>query len=194
SRVAAVAGLAVPGVLAVGLARTTVLDQRLTENALAALQADALARSGVAAAAVILDATTAVSDVDTLASPWTRSSGRQPLGAGWLEVRVEDEARRLDVRSPALPRLLALLDLDAGVADAIADWTDADAIPRPGGAERDWYLGRTPRLVPRDGPLATLGELALVRGLDRAAVARLRPHLTVAGEAGVNPNTASREV
>src|SRR5262249_57621931 len=97
SRVAAVAGLAVPGVLAVGLARTTVLDQRLTENALAALQADALARSGVAAAAVVLDATTAVTDVDILAAPWARRSGRQPLGAGWLEVRVQDQA-------PPLPR------------------------------------------------------------------------------------------
>jgi type II secretory pathway component PulK len=39
-----------------------------------------------------------------------------------------------------------------------------------------------------------VGELALVRGIDAAALARLRPHVTVAGEHAVNPNTASREV
>src|SRR5947199_142072 len=51
---AAVAGLAVLGVLAVGLAHTSAVDQHLARNALAAVQADALARSGVAAAAVFL--------------------------------------------------------------------------------------------------------------------------------------------
>jgi len=52
--VAAVSALAVLGVLALGLAHTSVVDQHLARNALAALQADALARSGVAAAAVLL--------------------------------------------------------------------------------------------------------------------------------------------
>src|SRR5437870_2923306 len=40
-------------VLALGLAETTVLDERLAEKSLAALQADALARSGVAVAAAL---------------------------------------------------------------------------------------------------------------------------------------------
>src|SRR5437867_1703841 len=84
-------------VLALGLAERTVLDERLAEKSLAALQADALARSGVAVAAVVL--------------------------------------------------------------------------AEPG-----------------------VGELALVRGIDAAALARLRPFVTVAGEHAVNPNTASREV
>src|SRR5207244_4255056 len=104
-------------VLALGLAETTVLDERLAEKSLAALQADALARS-----------------------------------------------------------------------------TDADDVPRPRGAERDWYLAQTPPRVPRNAPFASVGELALVRGIDAAALARLRPHVTVAGEHAVNPNTASREV
>ena len=195
--VAAVTALALMSVLALGLAETTVLDERLAEKSLAALQADALARSGVAVAAVVLAETGAAGAPDTLGAPWAVDVGRQPLGPGWVEVQVEDEARRLDLNAPeltdAVPRLLALLGLDPGLADALADWTDADDVPRPRGAERDWYLAQTPPRVPRNAPFASVGELALVRGIDAAALARLRPHVTVAGEHAVNPNTASRE-
>src|SRR5947207_290589 len=83
-----------------------------------ALQADALVRSGVAAAAVVLRETATGDVPDTLRSPWAQASGRQPLGAGWVEVRVEDEARRLDLNAlpDAVPRLLAVLALDPGLA------------------------------------------------------------------------------
>lgn len=196
--VAAVTALALMSVLALGLAQTSALDERYVEKSLAALQADALARSGVAVAAVVLAETGAAGAPDTLGAPWAVDVGRQPLGPGWVEVHVEDEARRLDLDAPeladAVPRLLALLGLDPGLADALADWTDADDTPRPRGAERDWYLSETPPRVPRNAPFASVGELALVRGIDAAALGRLRPHVTVAGEHAVNPNTASREV
>jgi len=196
--VAAVTALALMSVLALGLAETSALDARLGEKSLAALQAQALARSGVAVAAVVLAETGAAGGPDTLHAPWAVDVGRQPLGPGWVEVHVEDEARRLDLDAPeladAVPRLLVLLGLDPGLADALADWADADDAPRPRGAEREWYLAQTPPLVPRNAPFASVGELALVRGIDAAVLTRLRPFVTVAGEHAVNPNTASREV
>lgn len=196
--VAAVTTLAILGVLGAGLAYTSAVDLHLTRNALMALQADALARSGVAVAAVLLEEAAATAAPDTLAAPWARDSGRQALGPGWVEVHVEDEARRLDLNAPeltpAVPRLLATLGLDPALADTLADWTDADDVPRPLGAERGWYLGLTPPREPRNGPLASLGELALIRGFDAPTLARLRPYVTVAGEPRVNPNTAPREV
>ena len=196
--VAAVTALALMSVLALGLAETSALDARLGEKSLAALQAQALARSGVAVAAVVLAETDAAGGPDTLGAPWAVDVGRQPLGPGWVEVHVEDEARRLDLDAPeladAVPRLLVLLGLDPGLADTLADWADADDAPRPRGAEREWYLARTPPLVPRNAPFASVGELALVRGIDAAVLTRLRPFVTVAGEHAVNPNTASREV
>src|SRR5262249_33879998 len=73
---AAVRALAGMSALAVGLAHTTVVDQHLTTNALAALQADALARSGVAIAAVVVGETGAAGAPDTLGSPWARDAGR----------------------------------------------------------------------------------------------------------------------
>jgi general secretion pathway protein K len=195
---AATTALALVTALATGLAYTAVVDQQLARHAVAAVQADALARSGVAAAAVVLREIGADGAPDTLDAPWARDPGPQPLGAGWVEVRVEDEARRLDLGAPelapALPRLLRALDLDPALADAIADWIDADDVPRARGAEHDWYLSLVPPYVPRNAPPPTLGELALVRGASREALARLDPHVTVAGEHGVNPNTASPEV
>jgi general secretion pathway protein K len=194
--VAATIALALVSALATTLAYTTTVDQRLARNALAALQADALARSGIAAAAVVLRETGATDEPDTLRAPWTRPSGRQPLGAGWVEVTIEDEARRLDLNAPGdeLARLMALLHLDPRLATALADWTDADDVPRPDGAERDWYQRLTPPRLPRNGALRSLEELGLVRGFDAPVLARLHPFVTAAGEPGVNPNTAAPEV
>src|SRR6185503_2926321 len=107
-------------------------------------------------------------------------------------------ARRLDLNDPALasalPRLLAALALDPALAEALADWTDDDDLSRAHGGERDWYLTRAAPSLPANGPLESVGELGRVRGFDADAVARLRPFVTVAGEATVNPNTAPREV
>jgi general secretion pathway protein K len=49
------------------------------------------------------------------------------------------------------------------MVDALLDWRDADDIPRPVGAERGWYH-TAHRLLPRNGPLASVGELRFVRG------------------------------
>jgi general secretion pathway protein K len=193
--VAATAALAVLGTLALGLARTTLVDQHLTRNTVAALQADALARSGIAVAATLLrDAGLA----GTPDAPEGFGSGRLPLGAGWVEVQVEDAARRLALNAPeladAVPRLLAALDLEPRLADTLADWIDADDVPRSAGAERDWSLVLSPPLVPANRPLRTVGELGLVRGFARPVLQRLEPFVTVAGEHGVNPATAPRAV
>jgi len=193
---ATVVALAVLTVLATALARTSAIDAQLARTALATLQADALARSGVAAATALLG--TAAPAVDSLHAPWTRDVGPQPLGAGVVRITVEDEARRLDLGTPqlaaALPALLGVLGLDGRLADAFADWTDADDVARPHGAERDWYLGLESPYEAANEPLRTLGELRLVRGVDAEVLARLAPHVTVAGERAVNPNTASEEV
>ena len=52
------------------------------------------------------------------------------------------------------------------LCDALDDWIDPDEVPRPKGAERDWYM-QAGRVPPRNGPIASLAELHLVRGFDR---------------------------
>nr|WP_255590593.1 type II secretion system minor pseudopilin GspK [Marinicella sp. NBU2979] len=65
-----------------------------------------------------------------------------------------------------LQRLLALLELDVGIADQIIDWIDPDQIPRPKGAEDFVYLAKAPGYQTPGGPMKHIGELALLDGVD----------------------------
>jgi len=194
----AVMALSALSLVAMGLATAAAVDRRRTADAMEGLQADALVRSAVATASVLLAEQAHLGEPDTLRAPWAHRFGRQAVGPGWVEVTVEDETRRLDLNAPgsaaALPRLLRRLGLDPALADALADWTDADDEPRPHGAERAWYRRQNPPLEPPNAPLASISELALLRGADPAMIERLRPFVSVAGEARINPNTASPEV
>lgn len=194
----AVTGMAALAVVAVGLARRATFDQRRTAAAVAGMRADALLRSGVSTAAALLGDHRSLGLPDSPHAPWAADFGRQPVGDGWVTLRVEDETRRLDLNHPVVPgvlgRLLARLELDAHLADGVADWQDDDDDPRPWGAERRWYAARHPPLVPADGPLQSVGELGAIRGFDPAALARVRPFVTVTETSGINPNTASTTV
>jgi general secretion pathway protein K len=190
----AVAGTALVATLAVGVGRWALAGSQLAASTADALQAEALVRSGVAMAAVVLEERAATGEADGLAGVLGDQPLRQPLGGGTIEVRIEDATRRLDLGAPelapALRRLITSLGLQPGLADTLADWIDADDVPRPYGAERQWYLGRQPPLVPANAPLGAVSQLALVRGWSDEAVARVRPFVATSGERAVNPNTA----
>jgi hypothetical protein len=51
------------------------------------------------------------------------------------------------------------------MTDALLDWRDADDVPRRLGAERTWYTVAE-RSPPRNGALASVREIALVRGFE----------------------------
>ncbi|MCC7087065.1 MAG: general secretion pathway protein GspK [Pirellulales bacterium] len=59
--------------------------------------------------------------------------------------------------------LMALPAMSEEIADAILDWIDADDEPREFGAEIDYYSGLG--YAPKNGPLDTIEELLLVRGV-----------------------------
>jgi len=90
--------------------------------------------------------------------------------------------------------LVTILGLDPAIIPPIIDWLDPDSIELPGGAESDYYLGLKPPYAARNGPMPTLGDLRLIKGIDDATFARLRNYVTVAPEPLVNPNTAPPEV
>ena len=82
-----------------------------------------------------------------------------------LDVNAaDDEMLRTLLRAAGLP--FARAD---SMADALLDWRDADEIARPLGAETGWYSA-SQRATPRNGPLASDREIALVRGFDRETV------------------------
>lgn len=62
-------------------------------------------------------------------------------------------------------RLLALPGMTIEIADAILDWLDEDDLARTNGAEAEYYQALDPPYSPADGPLASIDELLLVRGV-----------------------------
>ncbi|MBW3656767.1 MAG: general secretion pathway protein GspK [Gemmatimonadetes bacterium] len=105
-----------------------------------------------------------------------RAVAESPLLAGsGCDVAMIAAGAALDVNAApedAIHRALTAHGVPAARADslvdALADWRDADAVPRPRGAERAWYLANG-RRAPRDGTLADGREIARVRGFDGVA-------------------------
>ncbi len=93
-----------------------------------------------------------------------------------------------------LTRLVMLLGISPDIIPPIVDWLDPDSIESEGGAEADYYMRLMPPYEPRNGPMPTLGDLRLVKGIDDATFMKLRNYLTVAPEVAVNINTAPPEV
>jgi len=106
-----------------------------------------------------------------------------------LAIRVEDERGKvplaqIDEATAARLAEAAGLPGERGriAAQSLLDWTDDDDEPRAEGAERAWYASRG-RII-RNGLPQTIEELAEVRGWDRAALARVRPFITLRYRSG----------
>jgi hypothetical protein len=92
-----------------------------------------------------------------------------------LRYGLEDESTRLNLNTllaleaqqegSAQTLLMGLPGMTEEVADAILDWIDPDDEARMLGAEIDHYSGLNPPYRPKNGPLDTVEELLLVRGI-----------------------------
>jgi type II secretory pathway component PulK len=71
----------------------------------------------------------------------------------------------IDGGSAATNMLLALPGMTPDVADAILDWIDSDDVARDYGAESDFYARLQPAYSPANGPLESIEQLLLVRGV-----------------------------
>jgi len=170
------------------------------------VQAQALVRAGVDWARALLSDDRRVSSVDHLGEPWALRLPPVPVDNGELAGQIDDQQGAFNlnnlVRNGALSpphvaqfrRLLEILGLPDALAGSLVDWLDADNEPQ-GGAEDGYYQGLQPPYLAANRPLTDVAELALVRGFDEAARARLRPFVTALPRfTAVNANTASPEV
>jgi len=92
-----------------------------------------------------------------------------------VRLGVEIEAGRLNINSvlraeqnhsgTGQKMLLGLPGMTDEIAAAILDWLDADHEPRPLGAESVFYQQLDPPYAARNGPLQSVEELLLVRGV-----------------------------
>lgn len=126
---------------------------------------------------------------------------------GQVSITIEEEEGKLNLNDVSRPtdtheifhpmaqRLLRLLKLPQGAADALADWVDVNDDPRPDGAEAAYYQALPSPYLPRNGRAKSFGEIGLVRWLSPAAAQRLRPFATVYGDReAINVNTAPKEI
>ena len=184
------------------------VDYRRAATWLAGRRAALLADGGVTLAGEVLHYDFSLGDTDSLQDVWARDIPPIDTGAGMLAVRIEDEQGKLNLNglatgslSPAGRRfqsLLRKLDLDPALAAPLADWVDRNKDPGPGplAAEAEWYSQKVPPYAPRNGPLRSYAELALVRGYTPEVLVRLRRFVTVLPDLDtkVNANTAPPEV
>ncbi|MHB0959808.1 MAG: type II secretion system protein GspK [Pirellulaceae bacterium] len=94
---------------------------------------------------------------------------------GGVRYGLEDESTRLNVNAlvtldaiaenAGRDLLMALPGMTEDVADAILDWMDPDDEAREYGAETSYYQALTPPYHAKNGPLDTVEELLLVRGV-----------------------------
>jgi general secretion pathway protein K len=172
------------------------------------LQARAVLLAGADWARVVLADDRRVSNVDHLGEPWALKLPPLPVENGELVGQIEDQQGRFNLNNLVVDgkinvvqlvhfrNLLATLGLPDELADALADWIDADSLPQPGdGAEDAYYRTRNPRYLAANLPLIDADELALVRGFGDNVRARLRPYVTALPTfTAVNVNTAPAEV
>ena len=81
------------------------------------------------------------------------------------DVRVTDEAGRLNLNTVTKEQLMTLPDMDESIAEALLDWRDTDEEPRALGVERGYYETLPIPYLIRNGPLRTVRELLRVKGV-----------------------------
>jgi len=114
-----------------------------------------------------------------------------------LRIEIVDEQARFNINSIIYPsgndnveaierfrRLVALLELDGDIVDALADWIDPDSEQRLADSE----------VGAKNAPFCTLEEILAVKGITEEVYRKIKPYITVYGDlAGrIDINTAGR--
>lgn len=203
--------------LVVDFTYTMQVDMTLAANQRDETKALYTARSGVELARLTLQEDD--NEYDALDEDWALFNEHPGFIAeddeGRFTVTIEDEASKFPINSiindqgglnptrlEQLKRLFELLDIDPELIYAIVDWLDDNHEEGPGGAEDAYYAGLTPPYPCKNGPLATLEELMLIKGMTEkilygdAEKEGFLQYLTIHSDADgkININTASSVV
>ncbi|GIX03068.1 MAG: general secretion pathway protein GspK [Planctomycetaceae bacterium] len=105
----------------------------------------------------------------TILTPMITSDGQSTVRYGLLDESAKLNLNKLLKLSLTEDQqrdmLLALPGMTEEIADALLDWLDEDDNPRLYGVETDYYESLSPGYPCRNGPLTSLEELLLVRGV-----------------------------
>jgi general secretion pathway protein K len=203
--------------LVVDFSYTMMVDLTLAANLRDGQKAFYVARSGVELAKHLLQQDDPA--FDSLDEDWALLAEHPGFlsadDEGRFKVTIEDEAAKIPINKlitgdkekkvdlmvrAQLERLFELLELDPELIDPVIDWLDPDNNPQPFGAEDAYYQSLPSPYPCKNGPLDTLEELLLVKGMTKEILygteetKGLIHFLTLYSEGKVNINTASVEV
>jgi len=174
-------------------------------------QASILAESGVTGGAKLLQLGLSGKSFTSLTDKWAEPI-RLDDEAGALTISIAEESARINLNDlvyangqyqdftlAALKRLGRRLQLTDDLWGALADWIDTDDQPRSGGVESPYYRSLKQPYDARNGGLATLTELTLVKGFTPELLTGMLPFVTIwsdqpGASARININTAPKEV
>ncbi len=189
--------LALLTVLATGYSSMMRTEAQLTANLVRAAQAKALAEAGVWRTLAEL-----LRPVQEQSWKADGSNYSLEFANGTVEIRIQDEAGKIDLntaRAELLMGLLQAVDVEeenrSRLLNAILDWRDRDSQAREDGAEDDDYQRMNLNYGAKDGPFNTVDELQLVLGITPELYKKMKPSLTVhSHQRGVHLQVAPREV
>lgn len=188
---------------------STLVDLRLTETFRDSNRAYYLARGGVEVGRQLLWMDK--NEYDTPTEMWGVGIPSYPVSEeATVSITIVDEDSRFNLNKVVdnlgenpnplmrdrLRRLLTQLEIDDpdALSDALIDWIDRNQATSARGAENSWYQGLASPLASKDGPLDTVDELLLIKGFTPEIVAKLAPHVTVAGVSRLNLNSAGKDL
>lgn len=181
--IAAVAAIAVFGSLALAVTTATRISIAGGDGEIARARADAAADAGIAITVQGL-----VAGDGTMLALVSGRRRRIDFAGAHLTIGVTDDRGKIPINHVEDQTVTQLLE-QAGLSgdqlavarDSLLDWLDDDILPRANGAETDYYarLG----IAPRNGALASIDELARIRGFTPRLVSQLRPYVTVDNDA-----------
>jgi general secretion pathway protein K len=169
--------LAALSVIALSFSREGFVEVAAARNAQSLEESYFLARAGVAETVyriVQKRLTPRLQQVELQDLPDPIDLGRisGTLGGGSYRVDIQDESGKINLNQVSEDQLRALVEASGIqkpdsdiITDSIMDWRDSDSMHRMNGAEDDYYQALNPPYKARNGAIAVIEELLLVRGM-----------------------------
>ncbi len=200
--------VALTAMLAASLVWEETIWARRVENNEDREDANWLAVAGTNFAAAVLNDDARHNNVDYFGEAWASELPPMAVDNGEISGFILDQQGLFNLNDLVMNgktdmahlaqfrNLLILLNLPPDLAEALADWIDADSeVQPPGGAENSYYLGLPDPYRAANMPLGEIGDLSKVKGFDEATIAILKPYVTVLPTyTQINVNTAPPEV
>lgn len=188
------------------------VDTSLSRSFRDGQQASLLAESGVTSGTKLLQFALSSQNYTSLSDSWAKPF-KLDDEVGSIEITASEESGKINLNGlvqangdyepftlAALKRLGQQLQIPEDCWSALADWLDSNDLPRAGGTETAYYSSLKQPYSARNGQLATLSELTLVKGFTPEMVTKLLPFVTIYADTPgspllrVNINTAPKEV